>query len=108
LSSSFEKISTIPRLIENAFRLGEVEPQHVAYLADRVSSNEGRPQKYGTQLDMVGECEFKFKPWDSREKVEQRRKALGWPTLDIYLQEVYKNLISPSCKIGETAIELNK
>ncbi len=104
--NAFQKSTLV--LIENAFRLREVEPQHVAYLADRVASNEGQPQKYGTQLDMVTECEFKFKPWDSREKVEERRKALGWPTLDIYIQEVYKTFLPPSCKVGEVATELKK
>ena len=33
----------------------EVCPQHVAYLEDRVRVREGRPQRYGTQLEKRGE-----------------------------------------------------
>lgn len=64
-----------------------------AYLSDRIAVAERRPQAYGTQLMAPVEqpCHFEFNPMDDREKVEERRAALGLPPLDIYKEIVLEN-----------------
>lgn len=61
-----------------------------AELVDRVAVAEGRPQLYGTQLDMPRDrpCALFFKPFDSLAQVEARRARLGMGKLDDYLDWV--------------------
>ncbi len=66
---------------------GEVEPANVAYLTDRVRLAEGKGQLYGTQV------EFKDGQWrpqkvDEPAKLDERRKAAGLPSMELYLQQV--------------------
>jgi hypothetical protein len=75
---------------------GEVEAQHVAYLTDRVLVNENKPQRYGTQMG----DNFKPRPIENPEKVDQRRTEVGLPPLAEYLRgakEAYEKMAS-----GET------
>jgi hypothetical protein len=64
---------------------GEVEPQDLAYLTDRVLVGEGKKQLYGTQLR--GEKGvFKPLPIEDEKKVDKRRAAVGMPPLAQYLK----------------------
>lgn len=64
---------------------GEVEPQHIAYLTDRVLLAEGAPQLYGTQLQQAHGV---YQPCYQADPqgVDQRRAAMGLPPLADYLQ----------------------
>jgi len=77
---------------------GEAPADHLAYLADRVALAEGRPQRYGTQLSLKAPCELDFLPLDDRAKVEARRKAIGWPSLDEYRQLVLSHAMPGQCR----------
>jgi hypothetical protein len=61
---------------------GEVSPQNIAYLTDRVLVNEGCQQCYGTQL---GE-DFSPRPIYDRSTVDLRREAVGLPPLAEYVE----------------------
>lgn len=61
---------------------GEVSPQNMAYLTDRVLVNEGCQQCYGTQL---GE-DFSPRPIYDRSTVDLRREAVGLPPLAEYVE----------------------
>jgi hypothetical protein len=75
-------------LMEEAARApGLVFAQDVAYLADRVRINSGRPQLYGTQLEVKGGKRVP-KTIESPESVDQRRLSVGLPPLAEYLAGV--------------------
>jgi len=66
---------------------GEVDRVDIAYLTDRVRLAAGKGQLYGTQV------EFKDGQWRPRDvdepaKLDERRKAAGLSSIDLYLQQV--------------------
>jgi hypothetical protein len=66
------------RLLEDAVEKQEVQPQHLAYLTDRVRVGEGIPQVYGTQIGH---------PIADPEHVDERRLAVGLSTRAEYLAQ---------------------
>jgi pimeloyl-ACP methyl ester carboxylesterase len=72
---------------------GEVEPQHLAYLTDRILVMRGRKQKYGTQGRWVN-GRIVASPIEDEATVDKRRKAIGLGPLGEYLKRmeaIYKN-----------------
>ncbi|MDL2344060.1 hypothetical protein QOL99_07830 [Deinococcus sp. MIMF12] len=59
---------------------GEVDPSHAAYLHDRLCIRQGRPQRYGTQVQVDGHP-FPLEPGD----VDARRAGVGLGPLEAYL-----------------------
>ncbi|GGH66995.1 hypothetical protein GCM10011379_21770 [Filimonas zeae] len=57
-----------------------------AYLADRIEVNEGRKQRYGTQIVMTANG-YQPKPLADTTQVAQLRKSIGLNTLAEYLNE---------------------
>jgi hypothetical protein len=73
--------------LERGFRTGALSAeagQDVALLTDRVRTNEGRPQLYGTQVE-IQEGRVVVKPIEDEANVDRRRAALGLPPLAEYL-----------------------
>jgi hypothetical protein len=87
-------------LLEDAVKQGEAAGDQLAYLSDRVAAAQGKPQLYGTQFDIVGECGLELRNVDSAEKVEERRKALGMPSLAEYREQVQRYVLPPQCSSG--------
>lgn len=72
-------------LLSEAVEKGRALPKERAYLQDRVLVNQGLPQVYGTQVKrengvIVPRTEIK-----DRDGVDERRKLLGLPPLQEYL-----------------------
>ena len=65
-------------------RHGEVAPEDIAYLEDRVRVGKGQPQIYGTQLKTVG-GEMKLKEVEDRATLNQRREEVGMMPIEVYL-----------------------
>ena len=79
-------------LLKAAVKAGEAEGADLAYLTDRVLSNEGKKQLYGTQL-IKKDDKMVPKPIEDEDKVDERRKEVGLQPLAEYLKsaaEVYK------------------
>lgn len=72
---------TLP-LLTAAAREGKANAAHAAMLEDRIRFFEGRPQRYGTQLDW--DAEGHLSPGDVEEphKLAERREAVGLPPLE--------------------------
>ncbi|MFL6209813.1 MAG: DUF6624 domain-containing protein [Pyrinomonadaceae bacterium] len=64
-------------LLQEAVTRGEMEPAHAAYLEDRIRSFEGRPQRYGTQLDWDEEGRMCPLPLEDPDRVDEYRRAVG-------------------------------
>lgn len=70
-------------LVREAFTIGEVEGNALAYLTDRILDHEGSPQMYGTQGVGV------FSPEDER-RVDANRRAIGLEPWRQYFDKVKK------------------
>lgn len=70
-------------LMERAVAAGEASEVDYAYLYDRVAVHEHRPQRYGTQFS-DGEPD----PIEDPAHVDERRKALGLPTMAEYAEQM--------------------
>lgn len=84
-------------MVRSAVTAGEESPSDLAYLSDRLEVAAGHPQLYGTQGLIEGECKFRLLPMDDPSKVDERRRALGWPTLDEYQRLVLKTSFGGRC-----------
>jgi len=76
--------------LERAFRTGELSPQAgeaLALLTDRVRTNEGRPQLYGTQV-LIQDGGVIVQPIEDEWNVDARRAELGLPSLADYLKQL--------------------
>jgi hypothetical protein len=64
---------------------GDVQPEDIAYLTDRVLVAEKKKQVYGTQLQGQGGT-FKPHPIEDEANVDKRRAEVGLPPLAEYLK----------------------
>ncbi len=69
------------QLLQQAVQSGQVPAWQAAFLDDRIRCAEGLPQLYGTQFDWDENGEISPQPVDDRTAVDQRRAALGLPSL---------------------------
>jgi Family of unknown function (DUF6624) len=73
---------------------GEVEPQHLALLTDRVLLAEGKKQIYGTQF-LIKDGKLVPRPIEDAAGVDRRRKAVGLPPLAEYVKLLEKTYLRP-------------
>jgi len=73
----------LPFLEERA-ATGETSARRVAYLWDRVAVKEGRPQRYGTQMNCENGQATPIGGLDDPEHVEERLAALGMNSFGFY------------------------
>lgn len=76
-------------MLTAAVEAGDASPGDLAYLVDRVRVAEGRPQVYGTQVQMGPDGEpMPRTPIEDPENVDARRAEAGLPTLAEYYAEM--------------------
>lgn len=71
-------------VLEGLAEVGETDPAHYAYLADRVAVARGEPQPFGTQGSCTGTGAWEPAPLLEPETVDDRRAAMGLPPLAEY------------------------
>jgi len=71
-------------LLEERAAAGESSARRVAYLWDRVAVKEGRPQRYGTQMDCQNGEAAPIGGLESPEQIEERLAARGMMTYAFY------------------------
>ncbi|MEL6485433.1 MAG: DUF6624 domain-containing protein, partial [Bacteroidota bacterium] len=69
-------------LLKIAVQGKQANPVNLAYLMDRISVFEERPQTYGTQFDWDENGEMSPQYIDDVEAVNQRRKSIGLNSLE--------------------------
>lgn len=69
-------------LLGKAVNENKADAKNLACLTDRIASYEDKPQLYGTQFDWDENGELSPKPFDDLAKVNQRRKLIGFNTLE--------------------------
>lgn len=71
--------------IMQALPAGEVSPEDLALLEDRVRSGEGLPQRFGTQLKLSEDGQrMVFDPIENVAELDARRASVGLPPIAIY------------------------
>jgi hypothetical protein len=70
------------RLLEKAVAEKEAEPYQAAYLDDRISFFENRPQRYGTSSDWNEAGAMEVWTLEDEEKVNDFRHAVGLKPLE--------------------------
>ena len=76
---------------------GEVAPQHLALLTDRVLLAEGKKQIYGTQFT-IQDGKLVPRPLKAPAGVDRRRKAVGLPPLAEYVKLLRKTYLGTKRK----------
>jgi hypothetical protein len=73
-------------LLKNAEK-GAVNPEHAAYLEDRILMHEGNPQIYGTQV-LKNKVSGMWEPYTiaSEDSVDKLRESAGLEPLGVYLK----------------------
>ena len=74
-------------LLEKAVAEGDASPTDLAYLYDRIQISEEKPQRYGTQFHDV-DGQLVPLPIEDPEHVDERRRAVGLPSLEEYTQNI--------------------
>ena len=64
-------------LLTAAVAAGEANPNHLAYLIDRVRVGDGLPQLYGTQFLRTTDGSLGPQPIDDIEHLDERRRSVG-------------------------------
>jgi hypothetical protein len=74
-------------VLEGLLEVGETDPLHFAYLADRVAVAQGELQPFGTQGRCRGAGIWEPLPIEDPAGVDPRRAAVGLPPLAEYVRE---------------------
>lgn len=75
----------LPLFLKAAER-GDIPRENVAMMEDRICLFEGRPQRYGTQLEEDKDGKWHLYKLEDPEKVDEYRKSVGMGTLSDYLK----------------------
>ncbi|ASP40358.1 hypothetical protein CHH28_17485 [Bacterioplanes sanyensis] len=75
-------------LVEQAVHKGDLDRPALALLTDRMLVNQGKPQRYGTQLQKEGDAALQFYPIEQPEQVDRRRATMGLGTLHEYADQL--------------------
>jgi len=84
--TTYENRSKYFPLLAEAFKKGEAQPLRYAKMRDRLLVEEGKKQRYGTQLKFEGNKRVP-QPIEDAEHVDERRAAIGLGPLSVYLKE---------------------
>lgn len=71
-------------ILTTLYAAGETNPSNFAYLWDRVASNEGRKQRYGTQGKCVGAGSWEPNELEDPAKIEELRASVGLRSMAEY------------------------
>ena len=64
--------------------IGEISPEKLAMLEDRVLVHQGKQQKFGTQFTLGPDGVFRFSPVSDAASLDARRAAAGMPPMRTY------------------------
>ncbi|GIK37897.1 MAG: hypothetical protein BroJett011_17300 [Chloroflexota bacterium] len=79
-------------LLAEAIARGEMAPQHLAYLEDRICFFERRPQRYGTQFDWDEDGQLSSWMLDEPDEVDRRRAEMGFRPLAEHVEKMRRSL----------------
>ena len=85
LDVAFQK--EVLRRLEPLAAKGQTSPANFAFLYDRVATNEGRLQRYGTQGGCSGPGVWTPDETEEPARLDERRAAVGLPPIADYVKQ---------------------
>lgn len=82
-SDSLVHATYLPRM-RAAVQRGDAQPEHLALLEDRLLTEQGKPQIYGSQVRTDSKGKSAFFPIADEQNVDKRRAAVGLEPLEEY------------------------
>lgn len=82
-SDSMVHATYLPRM-RAAVQRGDAEPEHLALLEDRLLTEQGKPQIYGSQVRTDNKGKSAFFPIADEPNVDKRRTSVGLEPLEEY------------------------
>lgn len=76
-------------LLQEAVAQGDAPKRHLAYLTDRVLVNEGLPQLYGTQIQLINGQPV-LRPTENPDQLDERRAEMELEPFTDYLSLIKK------------------
>ena len=96
-ADSLTQVNYFP-IMQEAVRKGKAQPQDLALLEDRILTNQGKEQIYGSQLRINEAGKFEFFPIKDEPNVNKRRASVGLPPLEEYAKYFGINYVLPGSK----------
>ena len=84
--------------MQEAVKKGKAQPQALALLEDRILTNQGKEQIYGSQVRINESGKFEFFPIKDEPNVNKRRASVGLGTLEEYAKYFNINYVLPKSK----------
>jgi hypothetical protein len=97
-ADSLTQVTYVPKMRE-AVKNGKAKPQHLALLEDRILTNQGKEQIYGSQLRRNEQSgKFEFFPIQDEANVNKRRASVGLQPLEEYAKHFGIEYVLPKPK----------
>ena len=96
-ADSLTQITYVP-LMRDAVRKGKARPQDLALLEDRILTDQGKEQIYGSQVRTNEAGKYEFYPIKDVPNVNKRRAAVGLQPLEEYAKYFDIRYVLPKSK----------
>jgi hypothetical protein len=96
-ADSLTQVTYFP-LMQEAVTKGKARPRDLALLEDRILTNQGKEQVYGSQLRTNEAGKYEFFPIRDEINVNKRRAAVGLQPLEEYAKYFGINYVLPGSK----------
>jgi hypothetical protein len=93
-ADSLTQVTYFPAMQE-AVKKGKAQPEALALLEDRILTNQGKEQIYGSQLKINDAGKYEFFPIKDEINVNKRRASVGLQPLEEYAKYFGINYILP-------------
>lgn len=96
-ADSLTQVTYFP-LMQEAVKKGKAQPQDLALLEDRILTDQGKEQIYGSQVRTNEAGKFEFFPIKDEANVNKRRAAVGLQPLEEYAKHFGIIYVLPKSK----------
>ena len=96
-ADSLTQVTYVP-LMRDAVRKGKARPQDLALLEDRILTDQGKEQIYGSQVRTNEAGKYEFYPIKDEPNVNKRRAAVGLQPLEEYAKYFDIKYVLPKSK----------
>ncbi len=93
-ADSLTQVTYFP-VMQEAVKNGKAQPQALALLEDRILTNQGKEQVYGSQVRTTDAGKYEFYPIRDEPNVNKRRASVGLQPLEEYAKYFDINYVLP-------------
>ena len=73
-------------MIRNAVERGDISPDMLGMLEDRINTFEGKKQRYGSQITMNNDGSYSLDPLEDPKMIDQWRESIGMEPICCYVK----------------------